>query len=67
MNVIETYIDKCRSIADVAQAQQSTIATAAKLFAKSNFKGKDGAFIRLRTQPDYGGRNVATVWLFPGI
>lgn len=40
MNVIETYIDKCRSIADVVQAQQQTIATAAKLFAETILKGR---------------------------
>lgn len=40
MNVIETYIDKCRSITDTVQAQQETIATAAKLFAETILKGR---------------------------
>jgi uncharacterized phosphosugar-binding protein len=35
MNVIKTYIDKCREIADKAEAQQQNIAKAASWFAKS--------------------------------
>jgi uncharacterized phosphosugar-binding protein len=40
MNVIETYIDKCREIADKAAAQQQNIANAASWFAESILAGR---------------------------
>src|ERR1700751_2614498 len=40
MDMIKTYIDKCRSIADTIQAQQTEIAKAAKLFAESILSGR---------------------------
>jgi len=66
MNVIETYIDKCRSIANVVQAQQQTIATAAKLFAETILKGRMVHLFGSGHKPDYGGRNVARYGSFPG-
>jgi uncharacterized phosphosugar-binding protein len=40
MNVIETYINKCREIADTVEAQQQNIAKAASWFAKSILAGR---------------------------
>jgi uncharacterized phosphosugar-binding protein len=40
MNVIKTYIDKCRGIADKVEAQEEKIATAAKWFAQSILAGR---------------------------
>lgn len=40
MNVIKTYIDKCRSIADKIEAQQDQIAKAARWFAESILAGR---------------------------
>jgi uncharacterized phosphosugar-binding protein len=40
MNVIKTYIDKCREIADTIEAQQQNIATAASWFAESILGGR---------------------------
>jgi uncharacterized phosphosugar-binding protein len=40
MNVIKTYIDKCRGIADKVQAQEEKIATVAKWFAQSILDGR---------------------------
>ena len=40
MNVIKTYIDKCREIADTVEAQQQNIAKAARWFAESILAGR---------------------------
>jgi uncharacterized phosphosugar-binding protein len=40
MNVIKTYIDKCRGIADKVEAQEEKIATAAKWFSQSILAGR---------------------------
>jgi len=40
MNVIETYIEKCREIADKVMAQQTNIALAARWFSESILKGR---------------------------
>ncbi|MBS1600935.1 MAG: SIS domain-containing protein [Bacteroidetes bacterium] len=40
MNVIKSYVDKCRMIADKVEAQQDKIATAAKWFAESILVGR---------------------------
>src|SRR4051794_16306870 len=40
MNVIKTYIDKCREIADKIETQQEQIATAANWFAQSILAGR---------------------------
>jgi uncharacterized phosphosugar-binding protein len=40
MNVIKTYIDKCRTIADKIEAQQEKIATAAGWFTESILAGR---------------------------
>src|SRR3954471_18904097 len=40
MNVIKTYIDKCRDIADNIETQQEQIATAANWFAQSILSGR---------------------------
>jgi len=40
MNVIKTYIDKCRLIADKVEAQQDQIGKAAKWFAESILAGR---------------------------
>src|SRR3954470_23458474 len=40
MNVIKTYIDKCREIADKIETQQEQIATAANWFAESILAGR---------------------------
>src|SRR5215831_21014466 len=40
MNVIKTYIDKCRSITDKIEEQQQQIATAANWFAQSILAGR---------------------------
>ncbi len=40
MNVIKSYIDKCRDIADKVEAQQQNMATAAKWFAESIMAGR---------------------------
>ncbi len=40
MNVIKSYIDKCRDIADKVEAQQQNMATAAKWFAESITAGR---------------------------
>lgn len=40
MNVIKSYIDKCRAIADKVEAQQEKIATAAQWFAQTILAGR---------------------------
>jgi len=40
MNPIESYIDKCRSIADKVEAQQEKMAKAAQWFAQSILRGR---------------------------
>ncbi len=40
MNVIKTYVDKCRTIADKVEAQQGKIAAAAQWFAQSILSGR---------------------------
>src|ERR1051326_3454393 len=40
MNVIKTYIDKCRDIANKIEAQQNDIAKAASWFARSILLGR---------------------------
>ncbi|NNV57628.1 sugar isomerase domain-containing protein [Limnovirga soli] len=40
MNVIETYIEKCRAIANVVEAQQAQIQEAATLFAQTILTGR---------------------------
>jgi uncharacterized phosphosugar-binding protein len=40
MNLVKTYIQKCREIADKAEAQQDNIRTAAQWFAKSILAGR---------------------------
>src|SRR3982750_1468733 len=40
MNVIKTYIDKCREIASIVEAQQQNIAKAASWFAESILAGR---------------------------
>ncbi|HWB26277.1 MAG TPA: SIS domain-containing protein [Chitinophagaceae bacterium] len=40
MNVIETYLDKCRTIANTVQAQQDTIQKVAKVFATTIAAGR---------------------------
>ena len=40
MNVIKSYIDKCRQIADTVEAQQQNIAKAASWFAESILAGR---------------------------
>src|SRR5881275_2014639 len=40
MNVIKTYIDKCREIADKIETQQEQIATAANWFSQSILDGR---------------------------
>jgi uncharacterized phosphosugar-binding protein len=40
MNVIKSYVDKCRVIADKVEAQQEKIATAASWFAQSILAGR---------------------------
>src|SRR5215813_10882779 len=40
MNVIKTYIDKCRLIADKVEAQENQIGKAAKWFAESILAGR---------------------------
>ena len=40
MNVIKTYINKCREIADTIEAQQQNIAKAARWFAESILAGR---------------------------
>jgi uncharacterized phosphosugar-binding protein len=40
MNVIKSYVDKCRAIADKVEAQQEKIATAAQWFAQTILAGR---------------------------
>lgn len=40
MNVVSTYIDKCRAIADVVEAQQETIQKVAAVFADTILAGR---------------------------
>ncbi|HEV3249388.1 MAG TPA: SIS domain-containing protein, partial [Puia sp.] len=40
MNVIKSYVDKCRVLADKIEAQQEKIATAANWFAQSILAGR---------------------------
>lgn len=40
MSVIQTYLDKCRAIADVVQAQQETIEKVAAIFARTIGAGR---------------------------
>ena len=67
MTPTQDYLQKCHQLAEVVSKQETLIQQAATVFSKIYPGRTDGARIWLRSQPDYGRRNVAALWIISGI